>query len=97
MIRHTVTFKLKSTLDSAAIADFFNAAKKLADIRGVQNFECLKQLSTKNKFEYGLSMEFATSTLYTQYSNHPDHVAFVQQHWLKNVEDFMEIDYESLR
>jgi len=97
MIRHTVTFTFKPILGAAAIADFFNAAKKLADIKGVQNFECLKQLSGKNKFEYGLSMEFATQELYDQYSNHPAHIGFVQEFWMKDVEDFLEIDYEPLK
>jgi len=96
MIRHTVTFKLKPALDSAEISDFFSAAKKLANIPGVQLFECLKQVSKKNAFEYGLSMEFATEALYVQYSNHPDHIAFVQQYWLENIEDFLEIDYEPI-
>ena len=97
MVRHSVIFKLKTSLDSAEVLNFFNAAKKLANIPGVQNFEALKQTSKKNKFEYGLSMEFATEELYSQYTNHPDHVNFVQQYWLKNVEDFLEIDYSSLK
>ena len=66
-------------------------------IPGVQNFESLKQTSKKNKFEYGLSMEFATQQLYDAYSSHPDHVQFIQQYWLNYVEDFLEIDYELLK
>jgi len=93
MIRHTVTFKFKTTVNPAAVKDFFIAAKKLATINGVQNFECLKQVSTKNIFEYGLSMEFADNELYQQYNNNPYHVSFVQQYWLNAVEDFLEIDY----
>ena len=96
MIRHTVTFKLKPALDFEAIANFFAGAKKLADIPGVQHFECLKQVSQKNAFEYGLSMEFANQALEAHYANHPYHGAFVQQHWLQHVEDFLEIDYEPL-
>jgi hypothetical protein len=41
-------------------------------------------------------MEFASNELYEQYSNHPDHLKFVQEYWLKEVEDFLEIDYEPL-
>jgi hypothetical protein len=97
MVRHTVVFKLKQSKDSVGVQHFFEAARRLANIPGVQNFECLKQTSKKNNFEYGLSMEFATHALYEQYTNHPDHVNFVNQYWLKEVEDFMEIDYEPFK
>ena len=93
MVRHSVILKLKPSLSPAEVLNFFNAAKKLANIPGVQNFECLKQTSKKNKFGYGLSMEFASNELYGQYTNHPDHVSFIEQFWLKYVEDFLEIDY----
>jgi len=39
-------------------------------------------------------MEFASQQAYDQYNNHPDHVAFVQNRWIKEVEDFLEIDFE---
>lgn len=66
-------------------------------IPGVKNFEPLKQTSKKNKFDYRLSMEFASQQLYNSYSSHPDRVQFIQQYWLKYVEDFLEIDYELLK
>ena len=93
-IRHGVIFKLKHQKSSAEERDFLNAAKKLAGIPGVEKFECLRQTSKKNKFDFGISMEFANQQLYDQYNAHPDHVAFVQQRWMKEVEDFMEIDFE---
>lgn len=96
MVRHSVIFKLKHAADSSERQGFFIAANKLANIPGVQKFECLKQTSKKNKFEYGISMEFASNELYEKYSNHPDHLKFVQEYWMKEVEDFMEIDYEPL-
>jgi hypothetical protein len=97
MIRHSVIFKLKYPENSPEAKDFFVAAKKLANIAGVQNFQCLKQTSKKNNFEYGLSMEFATQQLYDAYTNHPDHTQFIQQYWLKYVDGFLEIDYEPLQ
>jgi heme-degrading monooxygenase HmoA len=96
-IRHSVIFKLKHTKGSAEERDFFNAAKRLAGIPGVEKFECLKQVSKKNKFEFGISMEFASQQLYDQYNNHPEHTGFVQQWWMRGVEDFMEIDFEVIR
>ena len=94
---HSVFFKLKHPKGSQLAQAFLAAAKKLAAIPGVEKFECLKQISKKNKFEFGLSMEFANQQLYDSYNNHPDHVAFIQNHWLKEVEDFLEIDYEILK
>jgi hypothetical protein len=93
-IRHTVVFKLKHESGSAQEKAFLDAAKKLAAIPGVEKFECLKQISKKNKFAFGLSMEFADQQAYDRYNTHPDHTAFVQTRWLNEVEDFMEIDYQ---
>ncbi len=39
-------------------------------------------------------MEFASQQAYDQYNDHPDRVAFVQNRWVKEVEDFLEIDFE---
>jgi hypothetical protein len=96
-IYHSVFFKLKHSIGTSLEQEFLAAARELATIAGVENFQCLKQTSKKNKFELGLSMEFANQQLYDQYNNHPDHVDFVQSHFLKEVEDFLEIDYEVLK
>jgi hypothetical protein len=93
-IRHTVVFKLRHQKGSDEEKNFLNDIKKLAAIPGVEKFECMKQISKKNKYDFGLSMEFANQQAYDQYNNHPDHVAFVQNRWIKEVEDFLEIDYE---
>jgi len=93
-IRHMVVFKLKHPKGSAEEKDFLIAIRKLAAIPGVEKLECMRQVSKKNKFDYGLSMEFASQKAYDQYNNHPDHVAFVQNRWVKEVEDFLEIDFE---
>jgi hypothetical protein len=93
-IRHTVVFRLKHPKDSAEEQDFLSAAKKLATIAGVEKFECLKQISPKNTIYFGLSMEFADEHTYHAYNNHPSHQVFVQERWLAEVADFMEIDYQ---
>jgi heme-degrading monooxygenase HmoA len=93
MIRHTVTFRLKHDVGSEAERDFLRAACALAEIPGVQRFECLRQTSAKNRFTFGLSMEFADEAAYAAYSDHPDHTAFVQQRWIPEVADFLELDY----
>ena len=94
MIRHTVVFKLKHASGSQQERDFLQKAQKLAHISSVKNFECLRQVSKKNAFEFGLSMEFASTADYQFYNEHPDHVQFVKTRWIPEVTDFMEIDYE---
>ena len=93
MIRHSVILKLKDQLSAEDKQAFFDAVDKLAAIPDVQKFEVLKQISLKNKLDYGISMEFDTQEQYDFYSNHPKHQAFIQNFWLKSVEDFLEIDY----
>jgi hypothetical protein len=41
-------------------------------------------------------MEFKNNEAYQYYNNHPEHVAFVQNIWLREVKDFLEIDYVSM-
>jgi hypothetical protein len=96
MVTHSVFFTLNYPKGSVEEDEFFAAARQLAKIPGVQHFVCLKQISPKNKFDFGLSMEFATQALYSDYTNHPAHTNFVQQYWVTGVGDFMEIDYQPL-
>ena len=96
MIRHTVVFKLKHPKNSEAETTFLNAAFELSSIPGVKNFECLRQISKKNDFDFGLSMEFDNQQIYDEYANHTNHVSFVQNIWLKEVVSFIEIDYEPI-
>lgn len=96
MIRHTVVFKLKHAAGSRAEKDFLREGGKLAAIPTVRNFESLRQVSRKNIYDFGFSMEFASQQDYQTYNEHPDHVRFVQNRWIPEVSDFMEIDYEPL-
>jgi Stress responsive A/B Barrel Domain len=93
MIRHTVTFKLKHPTGSVAEASFLKAAKALTTIPTVRNFEWLRQVSPKNEFKFGFSMEFFSQQDYEAYNVHPEHVRFVEERWKQEVEDFLEIDY----
>ena len=96
MIYHSVFLKLKHAKNSPEESRFLAAAKQLDSIPGVQNFQVLKQTSVKNNFDYGLLMEFEDQKQYDDYSNHPDHVQFIEHFWLKDVADFLEIDYEKI-
>jgi hypothetical protein len=95
MIRHTVVFKLKHSSGSPEEAEFLRKAQELSTIPVVNSFECLRQVSSKNNYDFGLSMEFDSQEDYEAYNNHPDHVAFVEIVWMPSVVDFMEIDYEA--
>ena len=92
-IRHTVSFTLAHPAGSEEERDFLAAARALAGIPGVEAFEVLAEVSPKNGFRYGISMEFAGQADYDAYNAHPDHVRFVEERWLKEVADFLEIDY----
>jgi hypothetical protein len=92
-IRHTVTFTLGHPEGSAGERDFLEAAARLATIPGVEAFELLAEVSPKNGYRFGISMEFADRRAYESYNEHPDHVHFVQERWLSEVSDFLELDY----
>ena len=95
MINHGVVFTLKK--DSVlSQEEFFAEALKLKKLDMVKKFKIVRETSSKNQFEFGLFMKFKTPEAYELYNNHPDHVSFVQNIWIPNIEDFMEIDYEKL-
>lgn len=93
MIEHTVTFRLKSDLDDQVEADFLQAANDLAKIEGVQNFAIRRQVSPKCSHAYGITMQFDSQDAYAHYSSHPAHEAFIENYWLKYVDDFQEADF----
>ena len=94
MIRHTVVFTLKHARGSLMEKAFLRDAMVLKDIPGVQKFEQLRQTSPKNDYEFGFSMEFADQAAYDGYNAHPKHEKFVRERWDREVESFLEIDYE---
>jgi hypothetical protein len=95
-IRHTVTFTLVHEPGSEQEREFIAAQAALHTIPGVEAYELLREVSPKNDFRFGCSMEFANADAYGGYNDHPDHVAFVRDRWQAEVKDFLEIDYETL-
>jgi hypothetical protein len=94
MIRHTVAFRLKHPEGSPAERAFLDTGQRvLSRIPGVRHFERLREVSRKNGFTFGFSMEFVDQAAYDAYNTHPDHESFVQERWVREVEEFMEIDY----
>ena len=96
-IRHTVSFTLHHPAGSDEERDFLAAAEKLGEIPGVEAFEILAEVSPKNGFRFGISMDFANADVYERYNRHPEHVRFVEERWVNEVEEFLEIDYAALR
>lgn len=94
MITHSVFFKLKFPKGSSEETRFLTAALKLSALPAVKNFASLKQTSSKNDFDYGLTMEFENQEDYDAYNIHSEHVNFVNTYWEAYVEKFLEIDYE---
>ena len=92
-VRHTVAFTLVHPEGSPEERDFLQAAERLEDIPGVGAFELLAEVSPKNGYRFGISMEFADRAAYDRYNEHPDHIRFVQQRWLPEVSEFLELDY----
>ncbi|MBN9021035.1 MAG: Dabb family protein [Rhizobiales bacterium] len=96
MIRHTVVFRLRHPPGSAAETAFLEAARSLEAIPGVEKFERLREVSPKNDYAFGFSMEFADQAAYDVDNDHPAHVAFVRDRWIPEVEAFLEVDYAPL-
>ena len=92
-IRHTVSFTLVHAPGSEGERSFLEAAEQLAAIPGVEAFELLAEVSPKNDYLFGISMEFADRAAYESYNTHPVHVRFVQERWRSEVGEFLEIDY----
>ncbi len=92
-IRHMVVFTLVHPSGSVGETEFLEAAEQLASIPGVEAFELLAEVSPKNDYRFGISMEFADRPAYERYNEHPAHLRFVQERWLSEVSDFLELDY----
>ena len=69
---------------------------ELAAVPGVEAFELLSEVSAKNRYRFGISMEFADRSAYDGYNGPPEHVRFVEERWLVEVAEFLELDYAQL-
>jgi len=95
-IIHSVIFTLKHDKESTAAKQFLaDGQALLSSIPTVNNFQVFQQVSAKNNFQYGFSMEFESQAAYEAYNDHPIHSAFVKERWEIEVVDFLEIDYKT--
>ena len=95
-IRHSVAFTLHHAEGIAEEAMFFEALHALAAIAGVEAFEVVAEVSPKNAYRHGVSMEFADRAAYDAYNADPRHLAFVRDRWVPEVTDFLEVDFAPL-
>ena len=94
-IQHMVIFNLPYKKGSSKAVKFLNDGNRiLTGIPMVRDFQVFLQVSSKNDFQYGFSMVFTDQDDYDTYNAHPDHVAFVEERWMKEVTDFLEIDFK---
>lgn len=92
-LRHSVVFTLRHDGGSPEAQRFFSALRALAAIEGVEELEVVREVSPKNSYQFGVTMEFADRATYDAYSAHPDHVAFVRDRWDVDVADYLEVDF----
>ena len=93
-VQHMVIFNLPYKEGSSKAVKFLNDGNRiLTGIPVVRNFQVFSQVSAKNDYQYGFSMIFSNQEDYESYNKHPDHVAFVEERWKKEVSDFLEIDF----
>ncbi|HTB27019.1 MAG TPA: Dabb family protein [Puia sp.] len=95
MIIHSVSFSLKEGFSNKEKMDFFSAVLRLKGIPDVENFTCLRQISSKNPYDFIISMEFESEEFYKQYNDHPEHLQFIQHYWLKFIKEFQQADFTS--
>jgi len=94
-IKHMVIFNLKHTEGSIEAEQFLSDGQRLlSSIPVVNNFEVFRQVSVKNDYDYGFSMEFASQADYDTYNEHPVHSDFVENRWMVEVTRFLEIDLQ---
>jgi hypothetical protein len=95
--RHQVIFCLTAGTSGPSVDAFLaDAWRILTAIPGVTDFRVLHQVSAKNDYDFGFSMDFADRAAYAAYDAHPAHTAFVQGRWIPEVARFLEIDFETL-
>lgn len=96
-IRHMVIFCLRHERGSGEEEKFLADGQSiLTSIPQVEQFEVLRQVSAKNDYDFGFSMEFADQAAYEAYNAHPAHVGFVRDRWETEVTRFLEIDFQAL-
>jgi len=84
---HSVIFSLKHPIGSEEEQRFLEDGRTiLSAIPVVRNFKVFRQVSPKNDYSFGFSMEFTDTEDYEAYNSHPLHQKFVNERWIVEVE-----------
>ena len=88
-------FRLATTPDTPQSQQFIADGRRiLSAIPVVQEFNAYRQVSSKTpQYDFYFTMIFANADDYNTYNNHPDHVGFVKERWMKEVVAFQEADF----
>ncbi len=96
-VRHMVVFNLKYPKDDPRTSDFFQTVERIfPHLPVVKNFMICREISPKNGFDYGLSFDFLTQSDYDAYNRIPEHLAFIEECWNRDVANFLEIDLQEM-
>ena len=96
-ITHMVIFCLKHGKHSLQEKEFISdSIEILSSIPVVRDFRAYRQTSPKNGFGFGFSMKFKDKNSYEEYNKHPSHLEYVNNRWLNEVDNFLEIDFEEI-
>ena len=95
-IRHSVIVRLVHPSGSDGERGFLEAISALARIPGAAAFEVMREVSPKNGYAFAATMEFADRDAYHAYNEDPRHVRFVTERWAASVEEWIEIDTETI-
>jgi len=96
-VRHMVVFKLKHPKGSPEEKKFLDDSESiLGGIPYAAKFMVCREVSPKNEYDFGFSFDFITEEDYQNYNADQRHVNFVQERWMKEVDEFMEVDLKEL-
>ena len=92
-----VVFKLMHAKGSEEEKKFLEDSESiLGSIPYAAKFMVCHEVSPKNGFDYGFSFDFMSKEDYQNYNNDPRHINYVNERWLKEVTEFMEIDLKEM-
>jgi len=96
-IKHMVIFNLVYGKDSPEAMKFLSDGQTLLSaIPVVKDFQVLRQVSSKNDYDFGFSMIFDNAQDYETYNHHLVHQSFVAERWKTEVSRFLEIDFQTI-
>jgi len=96
-IRHIVIFNLKYNKNDEKSKGFLAKSREIiSGIPDVENFGVFSQIREESGFDFGFYMEFKDKDTYQSYEKNSAHIDYSKKYWLKEVDNFMVIDFEDV-